>query len=140
MNALALDTNALISFVTDRNPGQQAKIAALMEQAARAGALLLCPQNVLMEFASVMERVYKVEPGRTALMLADFIDLPGVEVVDELDYRRLLALWPARISEYGDAVVAAVCQAHKGSSVVTFDQRLTASLRAVKVATTTLRG
>lgn len=138
MNALVLDTNALISFVTDRNPGQQAKIAALMVQVAQAEALLLCPQNVLTEFVYVMERVYRVEQERIALMLADFIDLPGVEVVDELDYRRLLALWPARISEYGDAVVAAVCQAHKGSSVVTFDQKLIASLRRVKVATTTL--
>lgn len=138
MNALVLDTNALISFVTDRNPGQQAKIAALMEQAAQAEALLLCPQNVLTEFVYVMERVYRVERERIALMLADFIDLPGVEVVDELDYRRLLALWPARISEYGDAIVAAVCQAHKGSSVVTFDQKLIASLRGVKVATKSL--
>lgn len=133
-----LDTNALISFVTDRNPGQQAKIAALFEKAACAEALILCPQNVLTEFVDVLERVYQVEGGRIASMLADFIDLPGVEVVDELDYRRLLALWPARISEFGDAVVAAVCQAHKGSSVVTFDRKLIVSLRAVKVATTTL--
>jgi len=138
LNALVLDANALISFVTDRHPGQQAKIAALLEKAARAEALLLCPQNVLTEFICVMERVYRIEPGRIATMLADFMDLPGVEVVDELDYRRLLALWPARIADFGDAVVAAVCQAHKGSAVVTFDRKLLASLRRMKVATTTL--
>jgi len=138
LNSLVLDTNALVSFVTDRNPVQQEKIAVLLERAAHAEVRLLCPQNVLTEFVYVMERVYRVAPKRIAEMLADLIDLPGVEIVDGLDYRRLLALWPARIPEYGDAVVAAVCQAHKGSSVVTFDQKLAAALRGVKVATATL--
>lgn len=138
MNALVLDANVLISFVTDRNPGQQAKVAALMDKAARADARLLCPQNVLTEFVYVLEKVYRVEKGRIASMIADFMRLPGVEVVDELDYGRLLALWPKSIAEYGDAVVVAVCLARKGSSVVTFDRRLIASLRAAKVTTTTL--
>ena len=136
MNAMVLDANVLISFITDRNPGQQTKVAALMEKAARADARLLCPQNVLTEFVYVMERVYRVEKERIASMIADFIDLPGVEIVDELDYERLLALWPARVAEYGDAVVAVVCLSRKGSSVVTFDRKLIASLRAAKIATT----
>lgn len=138
MTPLVIDTNALVSFVTDRNPGQQKKIAALLEKAARSETLVLCPQNVLTEFVYVMERIYRVEKGRISSMIADFMDLPGVEVVDKLDYARLLALWPSRIAEYGDAVVAAVCQAHKGSSVVTFDRKLIASLRASNVATTAL--
>ena len=133
MNALVLDTNALISYVTDRDLAQQAKIGAIIEKAARAEASLLCPQNVLAEFVYVMTRVYGIESKRIATMIADFMDLPGVEVVDKLDYSRLFALWPSRIPEYGDAVIAAVCQAHKGSAVATFDRKLRASLRGARV-------
>jgi len=133
LNSLVLDTNVLISFVTDRDPAQQAKIGTLIEKAARAEASLLCPQNVLTEFVYVMNRVYGIESKRIAMMIADFIDLPGVEVVDKLDYSRLLSLWPSRIPEYGDAVVATVCLAHKGSAVVTFDRKLRASLRSARV-------
>ena len=133
MNALVLDTNALISFVTDRDPAQQAKIGAIIEKASRAEALLLCPQNVLTEFVYVMTRVYGIESKRIATMIADFMDLPGVEIVNKLDYSKLLALWPSRIPEYGDAVIAAVCLAHKGSAVVTFDRKLRIGLRGARV-------
>jgi predicted nucleic acid-binding protein len=42
-----IDTNALISFVTDRNAAQQQKIAPLFESAANLKALVLCHQYVL---------------------------------------------------------------------------------------------
>ena len=133
MNALVLDTNALISYVTDRDLAQQAKVGAIIEKAARAEASLLCPQNVLTEFVYVMDRVYGIESKRIAAMIADFMDLPGVTVVDEVDYSRLLALWPSPIPEYGDAVIAAVCLAHKGSAVATFDRKLRSRLKAARV-------
>ena len=50
MKKRVIDTNALISFVTDRNPDQQEKAAAIFEDAARLKATILCPQNVLTEF------------------------------------------------------------------------------------------
>ena len=133
MSSLVLDTKALISFVTDRDPVQQGKVAVVFEKAARAEANLLCPQNVLTEFVYVMQRVYEIDPERISTMIADLLDLPGVAVVNDLDFARLLALWPSRIPEYGDAVIAAVCVAHKGSAVLTFDRKLRSSLRASRV-------
>ena len=133
MTSLVLDTNALLSFVTDREPAQQEKVAGLFEKAARAEASLLCPQNVLTEFVYVMHRVYRTEPKLVRTMIVDLLDLPGVVVVNDLNYARLFALWPSRIPEYGDAVIAAVCLAHRGSSVVTFDRRLRSRLRMARV-------
>lgn len=50
MKKPVIDTNALISFVADRNPDQQSRIAALFEDAAKLKAAILCPQDVLTEF------------------------------------------------------------------------------------------
>jgi len=54
MKKVVVDTNGLISFVTDRSPAQQGKIAAVFEDAARLKAAILCPQNVLTEFVYVL--------------------------------------------------------------------------------------
>lgn len=135
MKKIVIDTNALISFVTDRNPGQQEKVAALMEKAAGAEVALICPQNVVTEFVYVMEKVYSVAKPRIASIVRDFLALPGVEVADEIDFRRLFALWPEHIAEYGDAIVAAVCLSRKGSAVASFDKKLTALLRKNSIPT-----
>ena len=68
MKKTIIDTNALISFVTDRNPTQQKRIADVLEGAARLQWIVLCPQNVLTEFVYVLDKVYDVAfspDGRT---------------------------------------------------------------------------
>jgi predicted nucleic acid-binding protein len=42
MKKVVIDTNALVSFVTDRNPAQQENIAAVFE-GARLKTTILCP-------------------------------------------------------------------------------------------------
>lgn len=133
MKTFVIDTNALISFVTDRAPKQQEAIAALIEQAGRADVTILCPQNVLTEFVYVMEKVYRVDTSKIVMMIRDFVALPGVEVVDSLDLRRLFALWPDRIPDYGDAIVATVCLTRKHAAVATFDRKLRTHLQKIKI-------
>ena len=60
MKRYILDTNALISYVTDRNPDQQRKIARIFQLAAKLREVILCPQNVLTEFIFVLDKVYGV--------------------------------------------------------------------------------
>ena len=57
MRRYVIDTNALISFVTDRNPEQQQKIAPLFESAAYMKAVIFCHQHVLTEFIYVLDRI-----------------------------------------------------------------------------------
>ena len=126
---VVIDTNVLISFVTDRNPEQQVKTAKLFEKAANLRYLVLCPQNVLTEFVYVLERVYGVSRSLIKKMLTSFIEMPGIEVVHEIDLKILFSLWPDKISEYGDAIIASVCKARVGSAFVTFDRKLKAALK-----------
>jgi predicted nucleic-acid-binding protein len=124
-----IDTNALISFVTDRNPAQQAKIAGLFDSAAHLKIRVLCPQNVLTEFVYVMDAVYHIGKVEIKDIISDFINLPGIEVVDHVNLKTLFELWPENIPDYGDAIIAVVCRDTKGASAATFDRKFKAQLR-----------
>ena len=129
MKKIIIDTNALISFVTDRKPAQQEKIARLFDSATRLKVRVLCPQNVLTEFVYVMDAVYGIEKAEIRDIIRDFINLPGIEFVDQVNLRALFELWPEKIRDYGDAIIAAVCRNIRGASVATFDRKFRANLK-----------
>jgi len=129
-----IDTNALISFVTDRNPTQQAKIANLLDSAAQLKVRVLCPQNVLTEFVYVMDSVYGIDQTEIRDIARDFIKLPGLEIVHQISLKTLFTFWPERVPDYGDAIIAALCKDTKGASVATFDRKFRAKLKKLGLA------
>jgi len=128
-----IDTNALISFVTDRSPEQQQLIAPLFEAASHLKALILCHQHVVTEFVYVMDKIYKVPKKQIARMVADLIMMPGIEIIQEIDFSRLLSFWPDPIPDFGDAVIAAIGKTARGTAVVTFDRKLMQRLNLLGV-------
>ncbi len=131
MRILVIDTNALISFVTDRNPAQQEKIAAIFEEAAQLKTRILCPQNVVTEFVYVLEKIYKQPTSRIHSMISDFIVMPGVKLIHELDMEALLKVWPEKIRDFGDAIVAIVGKTQKGARIATFDEKFVRNLQSL---------
>lgn len=138
MKRYIIDTNALISFVTDRNPGQQDKIAAVFDRATQLKVKVLCPQNVLTEFVYVMNAVYSVAKVETRDMVKDFISLPGVEIVHEINLQTLLSYWPEKVPDYGDSIIAALCKHTRDSFVATFDQKFRAKLKKIGLSVLSL--
>jgi len=124
-----IDTNALISFVTDRNPAQQEIVAPLFEAASRLKCTLVCHQFVLTEFVFVMDKVYGTPKETINSMLRDFIAMPGVEVCQQSDFNTVLSFWPSRIADFGDALIAATGKAMKGATIVTFDVKFKSALK-----------
>jgi len=118
-----IDANALISFVTDRNPEQQAKISKILQTAAQLKSRILCPQNVLTEFIYVLDKVYGVSRNQIKKMIFDFTVMPGVSVIHDLDLNIVLSYWPESIPDFDDAVVAAVYRSTQATAIVTFDQK-----------------
>jgi len=94
-----VDTNALISFVTDRNPAQQDKIANLLDSTAQLKVRVLCPQNVLTEFVYVMDSVYRIGKTEIRDIVKDFIILPGVEIVHQISLKTLFTFWPEKVPD-----------------------------------------
>lgn len=133
MKKYVIDTNALISFVTDRNLEQQKAVAPLFEAATRMKSVLICHQFVLAEFVFVMERIYKVPKETINTMLRDLISTTGIELQQQTDFSQLLNFWPAKIPDFGDALVAATAKGIKGSIVVTFDERFRTALNKLGI-------
>ncbi len=133
MKQYVIDTNALLSFVTDRNTAQQAVMAGVFEQVAAAQAAVLCPQNVIAEFVYVMETVYHQPKPSIRSIASDFIAMPGIMIVDKTDFAEVFSLWPEAFDDFGDAIVAVCARSTKGASVITFDRRFMRKLASCHI-------
>jgi predicted nucleic-acid-binding protein len=131
MKRYIIDANVLISFVTDRSPDQQLKIAPLFETAANMKVMILCHQHMLTEFVYVMDKIYNVPKDEIAKMIADLIKMPGFQVIHEINLDQVLSYWPAPISDFGDAFIATIGMTIKGATIVTFDKKLTECLKSL---------
>jgi predicted nucleic-acid-binding protein len=128
-----IDTNVLISFVTDRNMSQQEIVAPLFVSASKLKCTLVCHQFALTEFVFVMTRVYGIPPEKVNNMVRDLIVMPGIELYQETDFKTLLSLWPASIKDFGDAVIATTAKSVKGSTVVSFDEKFKNALKKLGI-------
>ncbi|MBN1904264.1 MAG: PIN domain-containing protein [Deltaproteobacteria bacterium] len=133
MKKIIIDTNVLISFITDRDLEQQKMASVLFYGASQYKYLILCPQNVLTEFIFVMDKVYNSSLEKINEILNDFISMPGIEVIHDLDLQLVLSYWPKYFSDFGDAIVASVCKGIKGTSVATFDRKFKNALKKADI-------
>lgn len=131
MRTYLIDTNALLSFVTNRNAAQQEKISLLLELAALSKCKMLCHQHVITEFVYVLDKVYHRSKETINQIVEDLISMPGIEIRTEIDFKILLGIWPKSISDFGDAVVATLWLSNRESSIVTFDKKFTKELEQI---------
>ena len=131
MKTYIIDTNALLSFVTDRNPEQQEKVAEVFNRAARIKCRIRCHQHVLTEFVCVLDKVYNHAKSSINQMIKDLISMPGIKIDHEIDFKVLLGYWPNSISDFGDAVVATQWKMNRQASVVTFDKQFIKELKNI---------
>jgi len=135
MRRVVVDTNVVVSFLTDRDARQQARAARLFDDAAADKVQLILHQLVATELIYVLRTVYAVDAAEVAATLHDLLALPGVTPVDELPWPAVLALWPRRIEGFVDAALVAVTRAGKHDALATFDDRLRRRLSRLGVGT-----
>lgn len=129
MSRIVLDTNVLVSFLTDRDPGQQAHATALFEDAAAGEVEIVLHQMVITEMVYVLGNLYKVDALQIAQVLDDLLSLTGVRPVDEVVWTRVFELWPDQVGDFADAVLAAVTLEGRYDAVATFDRGFAKALR-----------
>ena len=122
MSRIVLDTNVLVSFLTDRDLAQQVRAAKLFAAAASGVDELALPQVVATEMVYVLTNLYKLDASSVAAILADLLALPGILPLDSVDWPAVLDLWPKRYADFTDACLAAVAQQGRFDAVATFDR------------------
>ncbi len=137
MEKFLVDTNVLASYFTDREPSQQEKIIPFIEQTGGAGHELILTWHVIGEFVYVMRGVYRVADRMIGAMIEALIGTPGVVFDSGAPIAALLELWPGRIRNYGDAMIASHAR-YYGVPVITFDKNLKKELKKLGLATVTL--
>jgi predicted nucleic acid-binding protein len=138
MKKIIIDTNCLISFVTDRDVDQQKKTAALFNKTKQLKRKIICHQHVISEFVYVLTSIYSLKSDNIQQMVADLIAMPGVTYSSDVDMHILLSLWPENIPDYGDAVLATYCKKTKGTCIATFDKKFLNALHKINLPTLSL--
>ncbi len=133
MKKIIIDTNCLISFVSDRNADQQKKTADLFNKTKQLKRKIICHHHVISEFIYVLTSVYSLKADNVQQMVTDLITMPGVTYSSDVDMRMLLSLWPKSIPDYGDAVLASYCKKTKGTCIATFDKKFLNALNKISL-------
>lgn len=131
MKKYVVDTNCLISYVTDRNPKQQEEMSDYFEDATDLKSQLVILSSVVLEFISVLSDVYNIEDVKTAELLYALYKTPGIMVESYCDLPAILSIWPNKVQDYGDAVLAAYARDNR-VSVITFDKVFQKQLEDIK--------
>lgn len=128
MREILVDTNVLISYLTDRDKDQERKAAALFQAAAAREHTLALHSIAIVEMVYVLTQLYKADPLDVAETVRKLFEMPGVISVSDINWRLVLERWPETIPSLGDAILAAVASEPGYDAVATFDGGLRTKL------------
>jgi predicted nucleic acid-binding protein len=124
VRSVVVDANVLVSFFIERNEPQRAAARALLSSAEAGEIAAIVPQFVIFEVAYVLQSLYGYSGERLASLIRDVIAFPGVRIIDECPWKRVMDVWPDPIPSLADAALAAVALTNRFDAVATFDRKL----------------
>jgi predicted nucleic acid-binding protein len=131
---VVIDANVLLSFIVDRNEKQRASAKALLLRGAEGELVAIVPQFVVFEVVYVLQSTYRIPMTEIKPMMRDLMALPGVLLIDECPWKRVMDVWPDTLPSLADAAIAAVASTNRYDAVATFDRKLAKRLQDVGVA------
>jgi len=133
MKYFLVDTNVLISFLTDRNIQQQSIISPYFKKASQGKLTLVVHLNVITELVYVLIKIYGVNSERVKEIIKQLFLSSGIIFVTDVDPSILLSVWPHKIKDWGDAVLGSYALKNKNMKVLSFDKKFLIELRENKI-------
>ena len=133
MQRVVVDASVFLSALVHRNDEQRDAAKALLLKAEDGELEVILPQFVVFEIVYVLQSTYRIPGSELAPMLRDLIALPGVLVIDECLWKRVLDYWPAPLPSLADAAIVAASKRY--DAIATFDQKLGKRAKDLGVAT-----
>ena len=124
MRTVAVDANVFVSFFIERHEAQRAAARALLLEAEEGEIAAMVPQSVVFEISYVLQSQYGLTGDRLAGVIRAVIAFPGVQVVDEISWKRVFEVWPVPLSSLADAAIVTVATTRRYDALATFDQKL----------------
>ena len=135
MRSVVVDANVIVSFFVDRHPKQRDAAEVLLNEAEEGEIAAIIPQFVIFEVAYVLQSQYAYSGARFAALIRDVIAFPGVQLIDDCPWKRVLEIWPDPLAGLADASIVAVARTNRYDAVATFDRKLANRLEGFGLAT-----
>ena len=124
MRSVVVDANVFVSFFVERNKAQQDAALRLLAAAEEGEIAGVIPQSVVFEIVYVLQSQYKLAPRQLAIVVGAVRAFPGMQIVDDCPWKRILKIWPDPLSGLTDAAVIALATTNRYDAVATFDRKL----------------
>lgn len=132
MKSYVVDTNCIVSYFTERNLHQQATMQPYFEQCANGEVQFLILESVKVEIVYVLDRIYQVPKAMIGQLLRDLFNSPGIVYAVSPEATGEFVLWPDKVKDYGDAVLAHYAKKHN-APVLTFDREFASQLKKLSI-------
>jgi predicted nucleic-acid-binding protein len=119
-----LDTNILVRYLTQDEPAQAKKAAAIIEEAATKGEKLLVHPVVLCELVWVLETAYDYGRSEVAATLDRILRTAQFEVPDKETVWSAWADYRSGKGDFADYLIGRANERCGAAKTVTFDQAL----------------
>jgi predicted nucleic acid-binding protein len=129
VRSVVADANVFVSFFVDRNKAQQENALRLLAAAEEGEIGGVIPQSVVFEIVYVLQSQYKLTPRQLVTVVDAVTSFPGMQIVDDCPWKRILKIWPDPLSGLTDAAVVALATTNRYDAVATFDRKLTNKLQ-----------
>jgi len=133
MNKLIIDTNAVLSYLTDRNPDQQLIVLKIVNEIDKNDGILYCPSDVLSELVYVSKSVYNFTEEEIKTQILSLFAIPQIEIVSQMNIQSILEIWGNPVSGYLDSVIASISLSNQNIPILTFDKKFRTSLKKLNI-------
>lgn len=124
MRTVVADANVFVSFFVERNKAQHEAALQLLAAAEEGDIAGVIPQSIVFEIAYVLHSQYALTPRQLATVVRAVTSFPGMHVVDDCPWKRVLEIWPDPLTGLTDAAIVALATANRYDAVATFDRKL----------------